>query len=148
MKALSLTQPWATLVALGEKQIETRSWPTRFRGPVAIHAAKAFPGWARRQCWMAPFSTVLVKHSLTPDDLPLGKIICMAEVNICMRTDQVREAWCLYTGAEHEADFGDYSDGRFAFLLGDIQPLALPIPARGMLGFWEWVQAMPVMEMK
>lgn len=40
MKAVTLTQPWATLVAIGAKQIETRSWPTNYRGPLAIHAGK------------------------------------------------------------------------------------------------------------
>jgi hypothetical protein len=43
MKALTLTQPWATLVAIGAKTIETRSWPTSYRGPLAIHAAKGYP---------------------------------------------------------------------------------------------------------
>jgi hypothetical protein len=38
MKALSLWQPWATLVSIGAKRIETRSWPTKYRGPLAIHA--------------------------------------------------------------------------------------------------------------
>ena len=47
MKALTLTQPWATLVAIGAKRIETRSWRTSYRGPLAIHAAKGFPKWAR-----------------------------------------------------------------------------------------------------
>lgn len=40
MKAITLHQPWATLVSLGVKTIETRSWTTRYRGPLAIHAAK------------------------------------------------------------------------------------------------------------
>ena len=40
MKALTLTQPWATLVAMGAKRIETRSWTTNYRGPLAIHAGK------------------------------------------------------------------------------------------------------------
>lgn len=40
MKALSLWQPWATLIANGAKQIETRSWSTSYRGPILIHAAK------------------------------------------------------------------------------------------------------------
>lgn len=39
MKALTLWQPWASLVALGVKRIETRSWSTRYRGRIAIHAA-------------------------------------------------------------------------------------------------------------
>lgn len=43
MKALTLTQPWASLVALGEKRIETRSWGTSYRGELAIHAAASIP---------------------------------------------------------------------------------------------------------
>lgn len=43
MKALTLWQPWASLVALGIKTIETRSWSTQYRGPLAIHAAKRKP---------------------------------------------------------------------------------------------------------
>ncbi len=39
MKALTVWQPWATLVAIGAKRIETRSWSTSYRGPLAIHAA-------------------------------------------------------------------------------------------------------------
>lgn len=39
MKALTLWQPWASLIAVGDKTIETRSWSTKYRGPLAIHAA-------------------------------------------------------------------------------------------------------------
>jgi activating signal cointegrator 1 len=50
MKALSLWQPWASLVALGVKTIETRSWSTSYRGPLAIHAAAVVPDHAFGQC--------------------------------------------------------------------------------------------------
>lgn len=40
MKALTLHQPWASLIAAGVKTIETRSWSTRYRGPLAVHAGK------------------------------------------------------------------------------------------------------------
>lgn len=40
IKALTLYQPWATLIAIGAKKIETRSWDTKYRGPLAIHASK------------------------------------------------------------------------------------------------------------
>lgn len=43
MRALTLWQPWATLVALGVKTIETRSWGTSYRGPLLIHAARRLP---------------------------------------------------------------------------------------------------------
>lgn len=47
MKALTLTQPWATLVITGRKRFETRGWRTGYRGQIAIHAAKGMPGWAK-----------------------------------------------------------------------------------------------------
>ena len=40
IKAISLWQPWASLIVCGAKEIETRSWSTKVRGTVAIHAAK------------------------------------------------------------------------------------------------------------
>ncbi|KXG09931.1 hypothetical protein AT864_01491 [Anoxybacillus sp. P3H1B] len=40
MKAITIKQPWATLIALGEKKFETRSWKTNYRGKIAIHAGK------------------------------------------------------------------------------------------------------------
>lgn len=40
---LTLHQPWATLIALGAKTVETRGWPTKYRGPIAIHAGLARP---------------------------------------------------------------------------------------------------------
>jgi hypothetical protein len=40
MKAITIWQPWASLLACGAKQYETRSWKTDYRGPIAIHAAK------------------------------------------------------------------------------------------------------------
>jgi hypothetical protein len=52
MKALSVLQPWAWLLTYGPKRIENRSWPTRYRGPVLVHAGKGFDRegyeWARR----------------------------------------------------------------------------------------------------
>lgn len=43
MKAITLHQPWASLIAVGAKRIETRSWSTRYRGPLAIHAGMRHP---------------------------------------------------------------------------------------------------------
>lgn len=50
MKALSLHQPWASAIALGLKHLETRSWATSYRGPLAIHAARRCNG-AILDCW-------------------------------------------------------------------------------------------------
>ena len=47
--ALSLKQPWATLLVYGRKTIEVRGWPTARRGPVLIHAARV-PD-LRKEAW-------------------------------------------------------------------------------------------------
>jgi activating signal cointegrator 1 len=125
MKALSLTQPWATAVAIGIKQWETRSWPTSARGDIAIHAAKGFPRWAK------DFAAAEHEEGRLPKDLPLGAIVCIAELMECRRTEVVEKEI-----GEIEQIYGDYAEGRFAFKLVNVRPLANPVPARGALGFW------------
>lgn len=48
MKTLSIRQPWASLIVAGIKNIENRSWPTHYRGPLLIHAGKAKPSHEER----------------------------------------------------------------------------------------------------
>lgn len=171
MKALSLTQPWASLVAIGEKRIETRSWATRYRGPVAIHAAKSFPGAAQHWCFAEPFRSALLRH---PDDLPhygahpytmrvtglaLGAVLAVAELTAVHRIP-VNPQWFARFDATPSASaqshylasypvmlpplrdrveraFGDYTPGRFAWVLTDVHLLKQPIPCKGALGLWE-----------
>ncbi len=153
MKALTLTQPWATLVALGAKRIETRSWGTPYRGPLAIHAAKGFPPEAKALCLMVPFYNALKKggrhishtimappEGVVPHDLPLGAVVATCHLVGCYRTEDpfIRILLETGTGAPFEQTFGDYSPGRWAWVLDGIKPLPEPIPARGALGLWEW----------
>lgn len=138
MKALSLTQPWATLVALEAKRIETRSWATKYRGPIAIHAAKSFPGWCRDLCYASPFAEILSARGLDPDNLPLGAVLCTTEIVDCVRTESIAEAPCYYSEAEHEIEFGDYSASRYGFLFGAVRRLPTPVAVKGHLGLWPW----------
>lgn len=142
MKALSLTQPWATLVAIGAKKIETRNWFTGHRGLIAIHASKGFPRDAREFCdglfdpelYAEVFET-LGYHE--PEDLPRGAIIAVATLRTCMRTsNDVYTATWLDTLDETERAFGDYSDNRYGWFLEDVRRLEEPIPCRGALGLW------------
>src|SRR5688572_29785081 len=81
MKVLSLTQPWATLVAIGAKQIETRSWKTAHRGPLAIHAAKGFPKAAKEICRQQPFNQALLDAGfMWFDQLPVGCIVAVCHL--------------------------------------------------------------------
>jgi len=137
MKALTLTQPWASLVALGEKKIETRSWYTSYRGPLAIRAAIGFPGWAKRQCFLAPFSVALVRHGLSPDDLPRGKVLCLTSIIDCLETCAV-DLEGMAQDFPNDLAFGDFSWGRFAWFLGSVtEVFDPPIYAKGSLRLWE-----------
>lgn len=143
MKGLSLTQPWASLVAFGEKTIETRSWQTRYRGPVAIQAAKAFPRDAMEACHHEPFRSVLAKHGQRVATLPRSAIVCVVDLIDCVPfTDPVpklpliRRAGELVPLGEHELAFGDFSAGRFGFVFANVRRLNEPLPFSGALGLW------------
>lgn len=133
MKAISLWQPWATLVAIGAKQYETRSWYWRYRGPLAIHAAKRFDPNIRDLCMTDPFRRTLKAAGLDPMDLPLGMIVCTCQVVRCELTEAVRP-----TISDLERAFGDYRPGRFAAKLDNVRRLEVPSPWRGAQGFFDW----------
>ncbi len=143
MKALTITQPWASLVACGAKLIETRSWPTSYRGQLAIHAAKGFPSEAEWLCLTEPFNGVLqaAGWDMPEEQLPRGVIVATAVLTNCIDIDNERIVAGLRLigrAAPHEEAFGDYSAGRYAWVLSDVRPLHEPIPARGALGLWNW----------
>lgn len=163
MRVLTLTQPWATLVAIGAKKIETRSWSTAYRGPLAIHAAKGFPAGCRELVndpydidLCKPFVTALRPHGYTSStQLPLGAIVAVCELKAIARIDYFKadpdaiyqpewEGPFLNFGigglplpGEPELSFGDYSVGRYAWELVNIRALPEPIPAKGAQGLWE-----------
>ena len=137
-----MTQPWASLVAIGENTIETRSWSTRYRGPLAIHAAKAFPPDARALCDEHPYRDVLAAAGYADwSSLPTGAVIAVAELTAVMAFERstladVRARSRRGLLPRHEAEFGDFSPGRYGFVLTVVRALRTPVPARGMLGLW------------
>ena len=151
MKALTLTQPWATLVAIGAKRIETRSWSTTYRGQLAIHAAAGAStiGWPQINhiCrHTEPFKSVLQLTEHPAHALPLGAIVAICELVDCRpiahttieygaHMDDYDMIWSI---TDQERAFGDYTHGRWAWLLNDVHALDTPIPAKGALGLWEW----------
>lgn len=137
--ALTLTQPYATLVAFGAKRIETRSWGTSYRGSLAIHAAKSFPPGTRAECFAEPFSTHLARLGILSqvNELPLGCVVAVADLVDCFQMSIAFVAGDPRL-TDQERSFGYYSPGRYAWLLDNITPLSEPVPARGSLGLWTW----------
>lgn len=144
MKALTLWQPWASLIAFGAKQIETRSWDTRYRGPLAIHAGKGFPLECRALCAEEPFRSALQAAEI-PDwqALPLGAVVAVVTVADCRPTGRTLSSypfapeWLPEEGSPERA-FGDYRPGRYGWFLENILRLPEPVPAKGRQGLWNW----------
>jgi activating signal cointegrator 1 len=134
MRALTLTQPWATLVAVGEKRVETRSWSTRYRGPIAIHAAKGINAEACEFADDLRCYNVLTR-ARPLSTLPRGMIVATARLVDCQPTIvAVRD----HRIDEQEAAFGNYHPERYAWFLEDIREVIPCVEARGALGLWEW----------
>lgn len=116
MKALTVRQPWASYIAEGRKRYETRSKPTRHRGPLAIHAGKN--------------TEIMAQKGLT--GLPLGAVVCTVQLVACHRTEDLQDI------SEEERSMGDFSPGRYAWDLRVVEVFDQPIPARGNQGLWNW----------
>lgn len=133
IKAVSLMQPWAGLVAAGAKSIETRSWPAKYRGPLAIHASMGFPEEARKLCLQEPFKSALARGGYNdPKDLPLGAVVAVCRLDAVWKVE--KESWV----PAGQKPFGDFTPGRYAWDLVEIERLKEPVPATGRLGLWEW----------
>ncbi|WP_373325645.1 ASCH domain-containing protein [Sporomusa paucivorans] len=154
MKAITIHQPWASLIACGAKQIETRSWATKYRGPIAIHAGLKDPKklpLLGMEAFESAAKEALEKAGLEWCFLPTGSIIATADLVDCVRVDGCvngeigpfaipvfkAELENGETVRGNEFLFGDYSIGRYAWILDNIRQID-PVPARGMQRLWEW----------
>lgn len=128
MKALSLTQPWAWLVVHGGKDIENRTWNTKFRGEFLIHAAKGMTKADYSSAFLfahqvggAPLAHRIPRH----EDLDRGGIIGVAEL---FNVQPPR--------AHHEARSDAWHmREQYGFRLRNVRPLPF-LPCKGALSFW------------
>ena len=203
-RALTLHQPWASLIAIGAKTMETRSWSTSYRGPLAIHAgaapvARTLPensvgeycvgqttvGETRhvKECacpdpddgewdprcealnrWVSALVHDEGAHGWTvAGELPFGAIVATCELVdvvpivgpdsesapcVVVEANGRLSFWSgaagYWSGEQDERDvtsersYGNFTLGRFAWILADVTPLEVPIPAKGHKGLWRW----------
>lgn len=123
MKALSITEPYASLILEGKKHIETRSWYTGYRGRILIHAsATRIP-----KEW---------RHLLPLIEEPRnGYILCSADLTHCI---PMTEEW-IQKVSESEKSLGFYAPGRYAWVLENVQPIE-PFKAKGHLSLWNCME--------
>jgi hypothetical protein len=127
MRAISLWQPWASAIAVGVKRVETRSWSTSYRGPLAIHAAKRWT-WDQQRF-------AATEH--TVGRLPMQRVPLGAIVAVCRLCD-VRPAGEIELAVSPvERLYGNYEPGRYGWLLEDVRALAEPVPFLGRQGFFD-----------
>ena len=138
MKALTIWQPHASLFATLWREYETRSWapPKSLIGQrIAIHAAK-------RE--IDPLSI----RDLPDMDFPLGVVVATAILRAAYQCrNPVGENWVEVQKSVSDGDdqvlitadrFGDFSAGRWAWLLEDIKAFERPISATGRQWLWNW----------
>lgn len=151
MKAITVWQPWAGALAAGIKENETRGWATKYRGPIAIHAAKkAVPTpWddvIEPEAWRA-IQKILLKiganlyyeSGIAPayeyePKLAFGAVIATAELVDCIPITPEYIA----TLSPDELALGDYTPGRYAWKLANVKKLPEPVPIKGRQGLWNW----------
>lgn len=124
--ALSIRQPWAHQIAAGYKDIENRSWGTRSRGSICIHASK----WKSQNVYdddyldyadlMSARFTDDERATMTPQNVRFGCVIGVADIVDCVKRSQSR--WFV---------------GPYGLVLANARAID-PVPVRGALGFYEW----------
>ena len=149
MKALSVKQPWASLIAGGHKPLEIRSRRTHYRGPVLVLVCSSLkpdsitgycPSWDywKRLIRIFPENVKskwhLDEHSYSPSctqqalkELPLGQALCVVNLTDCrpMTKEDEFAAWV------------PYQKELWAWVFQNIQPLK-PFPVKGRLGLWNY----------
>ena len=141
MKALSLHQPWATLIARGHKRIETRSWrpPFDLKGRhIAIHAAKKVV-WSLDYEWDDLMEKLLGRS--WQFNMPQGAIVATARI---VSADQVGTG-PLQIGIK-EMQLGDYGLGRYMWRLDNVRSVEPVLKARGYQGLWDLSKSLPQQE--
>jgi len=123
---LSMLQPWASLLVKGLKGFETRSWNTKHRGPLLIHASAA----------MKPEHRGLFRDYIPENERPLGAIIGAVYVHTTQRTEEAERKLADF-GNYREISFGDYGENRFAWEVLFPLQFEKPVPYKGGLSIWD-----------
>ena len=125
MKVLTIKQPWATLIMQGNKRFEFRSWQTKYRGELLIHAGKGIDKEAVKR---------LANYLL--QELPQGKILGKVTLVDCIKItpefkeELLKENSDIYTKSSFQENYG--------WQLEDVHVFNKPIDAKGHLSLWEY----------
>ena len=113
MKALTICQPYAELIARGDKPIENRTWPTSYRGQMFIHAGKS-------REWLEPEDEERYPR------MAFGALIATARLVDCRRVAELPES----------LSDNPHANGPWCWILENVNRIH-PIPYRGAQGLWD-----------
>lgn len=134
MKAISLWQPWASLIAIKAKKVETRAWYTSYRGELLICAAKTMNSMYRDYYYSLPVIPMISETEPVPlEDLPRGKAVAKVQLIDCVKITRR----LIDKTPENEKLVGDWKVDRFAFILDEIQAFKEPFHVKGQQGLFE-----------
>lgn len=140
IQIISLHEPWATALVYGIKKNETRSWRTKVRGIIAIHAAKT--KLTPSTTFTEDISYLSIEGSEINNLLyfkkmriscTYGAIVGFVKIVDCVPAESIRDQM-----STRELALGDYSNGRWVWICEDHIFLETPIPAKGKQGFFKW----------
>lgn len=128
MKVITIKQPWATLIAEGYKEYEFRTWKTKYRGEILIHAGKGIDKKA-----MERFKHLNLEY-------PIGQIIAKANITDCIKVDNElrkelkKKDLIVYKGVINKTSYN--WDG-YGFKLENVEKIE-PIEVNGKLSLWDY----------
>lgn len=126
MKAITIKQPFASLIAAGLKEYEFRTWKTKYRGEILIHAGKGVDKKA-----MKKFKHLNLEY-------PSGCIIAKVTLSDCIKVDDELRKKLSERNAEIYSSIIKHTEWEgYGFKLENIVKTE-PIPAKGKLSIWEF----------
>ena len=138
MKAITIWQPYASLIATGIKQYETRSWSTNYRGKILIHSAKRPVSLWLSILWKNAHLLDGRMIACNASALPLGAIVAIADLVDCLEISETESLGKINKFSQTEAEIycGKWEAKTFAWKLENIQPITIPVSAKGYQGLW------------
>lgn len=127
MRVLSIREPFASLIASGDKKIETRSFKTNYRGELFIHASG-------KEIDKSIVDNTYINNMIKDRKMQFGKIICRVKLVDCVYMDQ---EFINSIKDTKEYQLGLYKEGRYAWILDNVE-LIEPIIAKGRLNIWNY----------
>lgn len=131
MKALTLCQPYAQLVVRGEKRVENRTWPTKYRGPLVIHAGKS-------RSWLEQGDEA--RFASLGDPLVYGAALGMAHLIDVLPVEWIGGYNCHRVYPWLAGD--PHVSGPWCWILADVQRWPVPVPMAGAQGLWQYPETM------